>query len=126
MISGVLSFVELHFVAQCSSSEHCYHVNGRYVCYFVPFGVSKSGEEWEKAWVTCRANGASLPVIENSTMQGLVEKYVKAELPGLEMWTSGRGTRSETWKWINDRELNDSSEHHGLSWQNKTHNSRLT
>lgn len=53
----------------------------------------------------CRDNAATLPVVENKTVQALIEKFMKTQLPGLEVWTAGRGTRSNKWHWLNGHEL---------------------
>lgn len=115
---AICSYIGLCFIGGCFGSEHCYRVVDRYVCYFVPYGARSIGEEWEKAVQVCRDNAATLPVVENKTVQALIEKFMKTQLPGLEVWTAGRGTRSNKWHWLNGHELQQTQlidNHHYLS-----------
>jgi hypothetical protein len=101
----IISYIGLCLIGGCGGSEHCHRVADRYICYFVPYGARSIGEDWDTASQVCRDNAATLPIIENKTIQALVEKFIKTQLPGLELWTAGRGVRSEKWQWLNGHEL---------------------
>lgn len=110
-LSVALLFSGLCLVGGCVGSEHCYRVVDRYICYFVPHGARSIGEEWEKAAEVCRDNAATLPVVENKTVQALVEKFMKTQIPGVELWAAGRGARSTKWHWLSGTELKETREY---------------
>ena len=101
-----LCILFLEFILQSISQETrhnmCFDVGQRNICYFM---VNDSRTDWESAWTTCRNMNASLPVIQNTQIQRVLENYLRQNVSDSCVWTAGRYIADNQWRWINGKPI---------------------